>query len=227
MLGGAGFHASLIDRTGGNKSCAHSESRVSCVGCSNTACRTHSWHRGILVTRLEFIAQRQDGRQQQHQRTIVGVPAGIGFGGDVIRHREVLRPKRLFRRNLAVSDQLIQDVIRRRAEEARGNFFTREFGNDAVAGNNFPVRVCFQSSHAVLHQRRGNVHVSRCFHGANAVFEVEFSRPALHGGLIRAVDQVEGVRSVREGSLNFVDGPFQPCRNHPGGAKRPQQAGFA
>ena len=86
----------------------------------------------VAVLGLHPIAERQHRRQQDDRGLVVGMPAGIGLGGDVLGHRDPRGPLGLLGRDVAGRHQFPQEPLRRRCHELRRDLDPRHLGDDPV-----------------------------------------------------------------------------------------------
>jgi len=81
-----GLDAALVDGAREHIRCAEGESRGRGLRGGNTAAKPDAWRPVVCMRRRQLIPQGEHRRQQGDGRTVVGVPAGVGFGRQV-RHQ--------------------------------------------------------------------------------------------------------------------------------------------
>ncbi len=174
---------------------------------------------------LDPVAQRQHRRQEHDRRLIVGVPARIGLGRDVIGHRNSRGPLGLFAVDRSQGHQLADHFLRRRRHELRGHLDPRDLGDDPVRSHDPPRFVVADARQAVAHHGQRQVQKGRGLDQSHLPAKVQVHHGRLQPGLTRTVDQVHRIGDrTAEVPLQAVDRPLHRRERQPGGTERPEIA---
>ena len=110
---------------------------------------------------LQPVAQRQQCRQKRNGWSVVGMATGIGFSGEVLRHRDLRGQFGLLGGDLLFFEQLGQQTLWRWAEPFGGYLHTRGLGDDTVWGHDVAVGIGMDSVHTVSHDVWGQIQIGR------------------------------------------------------------------
>ena len=104
------------------------------------------------MTGLHVVGHGQHRRHQRNRRLVVRMPAGIRLGGQVLRHRDLGRHRRLALGDEPSVDQGLQHLGRGRAEELAGHLDPRDLGDDLVRCDDGAICVTKDAGHPIANQ---------------------------------------------------------------------------
>src|SRR5206468_1377117 len=131
------------------------------------------------------------GRQQSNQRAIVGVPAAIGLGRQVLGDGNLGSEFGFLSGDLPGGDEFAQDFLRRRREELSRDFYARYLRNDSVWRDNSAIRAASQTGRSKPYDGRREIEIGRRFDKPHAASQVEIDGRRLMARLIGRVNEVE------------------------------------
>ena len=120
-VGGAGLHASLVDRAGHDVGRAHHVGRGGRGRGGDAAGRAHARRPGEAVLGLDPVAQRDDRGQEADERPVVGVTAAVGLDRHVLSQRDLGGQRGLVGRDQPRGGQLAQHRLGGGREELLGD----------------------------------------------------------------------------------------------------------
>ena len=85
-IAGARFNAGLVHRSGNDIGRSHGKGRGSRIRGGDPPAEPHAQPPGISVFGGQFVAKGLHGGQKGQGRAVVGMAAGIGFGGKIVGH---------------------------------------------------------------------------------------------------------------------------------------------
>ena len=142
----------------------------------------------------------------------------IGFGGDVVGHRNALGPTCLIGGDLPRLDQRPNHCRGRRAKEQLGHFGARNFGDHAVPWVHSTITAEHQSTDSVANQFWAEIHERRCFDTGDSVPQACIDDSLLERGFRRTVDEVACERDIAQRLTNSGQRRIDPRWNHSCGA---------
>ena len=178
----------------------------------------------VAVLARDLVTQRRESRQEQHQRTVVRMPPRVRLGGHVVGHRDGARDVRLLGRDRACRDELREEALRRRLEEAGGDLDARDLGHHPVRDHDPARIVAVDAGDAVLDDREREVEVGRRADESKPLRQEEVDEVHLEPRVVRRVNEVHPPGSGRIGEvcLQAPDGLGHATDRQPGRAEHPE-----
>ena len=176
---GARFEGALVDRSRDDVGRPHRERRRHGCRGRDSPGGTDAHARGVAVLARQLVSERLKCGQEENERAVVRMAAGVGLGGDVIGHRDRRGERGLLRRDGAFSDERVEEGLGWRAKEAPRDFDARDLGHHAVRGDHAPGGVLVDPHHAITDDRQGEVEVGGRADEPNPAGEAQLH----HGGL--------------------------------------------
>jgi hypothetical protein len=223
----AALGAGLVHRAGHDVRGAEGERRRDRRGRSEPAAGPDAHGAPVAALGDDAVAEAEDRREERRQRPVVGVAAGVGLRGEILRQRERRGEPRLLRRQLAPLHEPAQDLRRRRLEEADRHLLARDLREEVVLPPRLPGGVRRQARGGIADDGRRQRHVGRGLDARHAAAEVEVGHGLLELGLVRAVDEVcaPGKAFLSELVLQLVKRRFDPRRREPRRAEEAEAPG--
>ena len=202
---GARLAAGLVDRSGDDVRRAHLESGSRRRRGSDASSGAHPRPGGVAPRRRDLVTQGEQLRQENDERSTIGVTARVGLRGDVLGHRHETGQLGLLGRELPRLHQLLDEPGRRRLQEPPRDLRSGDLREHAVRHDDAAAAVPVDAGEPVPDQRERQPQVGRSGDGAHAARQEQLHGFGLDGGLAGAVDEVEAVRQVADGGLQAVD----------------------